>query len=308
MINKTYFYIFSIIICIILLVLAVTKNSNKSSLRTDKRNFAIEDTASVNQIILKNRNLEKIQLNRSDNNNEWILNDSIKANHYLINLLLKTIKEIRVKNPIARAALPNIIKRMGIQNTKVEIWTNNKEKHTIYVGGETPDQLGTYMMVEGAIEPYIMHIPGFNGYLSSRFSCKTHLWKSKKIFHKNIQNAKYKLEYKKTHEISQSSLTYLQNVNCESYLINHEQIDVNEISNRPPFFTIHIETSDKNLQTLYCIRKKPVNKPKYIDHQFDRERFYGVINNSLMLIQYKQFNDFIKSESVLTDFNPWKNK
>ena len=55
---------------------------------------------------------------------------------------LKTIKEIRIKSPIARAALPNIIKRMAIQHTKVEIWINKKKKHIIYNNQKTIFLLG----------------------------------------------------------------------------------------------------------------------------------------------------------------------
>lgn len=307
--KKIYFYLCIIIICIVLLILALKKNSNTSSLRVDKRQFAIEDTTSINQITLQNRNLEKIKLYRDKDEKEWILNDSIKANQYLINLLLKTIKEIRIKSPIARAALPNIIKRMAIQHTKVEIWVNKKKKHVIYIGGETPDQLGTYMMIEGAIEPYVVHIPGFNGYLSSRFSCKTHLWRSKELFHDNIQFAEYTLQsetIKTNFIISNHNIKYLQNIYCESYLINHDQFNIDEIKNRTPFCSIQIKTVDDKKQTLFCIRKKPVNKQKYIEHQYDRERFYGIINNTIMLIQYQQFNEFIQNEAILNEFTPWK--
>ena len=309
--KKLYFYLFIIIICIVLLVLAIKTSSNTSSLRVDKRHFSIEDTLSINQIILQNRNLDKIQLNRVPQKDKWVLNDSIKANQYFVNLLLKTIKEMRIKSPIARAALPNIIKRMAVQHTKVEIWTTKKEKHILYVGGETPDQLGTYMMIEGAIEPYIIHIPGFNGYLSSRFSCKTHLWRSKEIFRDNIQNANYIIGSDQpinNFSISDHNIKYLQNIYCESYLINHDQFDVNEIKNRTPFFTIQIKTIEGENQTLYCVRKKPVNKQKYIEHQYDRERFYGILNNTIMLIQYQQFNNFIESVSRIDEFTPWQNK
>ena len=107
---------------------------------------------------------------------------------------------MRIKHPIARSALENIIKRMSIQNTKVDIFQNNKQVKTIYIGGETADQLGTFMMIEGAKEPYVVYIPGFNGYLSSRFSCQEHLWRDKKIFHKKIKTAKYSLSEPKNIE------------------------------------------------------------------------------------------------------------
>lgn len=309
--KKTYFYLFIILTCIVLIILGIKTNSKKSSLRVDKRNFSIEDTISIDQIILENRNLEKIHLKRNEVRHQWLLNDSIKANQYLVNLLLKTIKEMRIKSPIARAALPNIIKRMAIQHTKVDIIQSDNTTHTIYVGGEPPDQLGTFMMIEGAIEPYIMHIPGFTGYLSSRFSCKERLWKSKQVFHQKIKVAGYTFKSEDTVNlinISEENLDNLNVIYCESYLMNHDQFEIDTIKNRTPFCTIQTTSIDNTTQILYCIRKKPVNKQKYIDHTYDRERFYGIMNNNMMLIQYKQFDNFIKSESIVNDFTPWKNK
>ena len=115
--RKFYFYIVIIIILISLIIIGKDNHGQTSSLREDKRNFSIADTTLITQITLENRSLEKIKLFR--NHKECVLNDALKANKYLINLLLKTVKEMRVKRPVSRAALPNIIKRMAIQNIKV---------------------------------------------------------------------------------------------------------------------------------------------------------------------------------------------
>jgi len=302
--KKLYFYI--IIIVILTLVIVIGKQNNRtSSLRSDKRDFSISDTSLVTKMTLKNRNLETINLYRNSSNH-WVLNDSLKANKYLINLVLKTIKEMRIKSPIARSALPNIIKRMAIQNTKIEVFQKYKKIKTIYIGGETQDQLGTFMMIEGAQEPYIVHIPGFNGYLSSRFSCKEHVWRSKQIFNKHITRAQYVIEnINKT--IETTSITQLINIYCEAFLSDNDNFKINDIKTRIPFFSL--ETIDQNgtRHTLYCIRKKPVNKEKYQDHKYDRERFYGSINNTLMLIQYKQFEAFTQTELIMDYFMPWQN-
>ncbi len=71
---------------------------------------------------------------------------------------------MKIKQPVARSALKNVIQRMAIQNTKVEIFQNSKKTKTIYIGGETQDQLGTFMMIEGAKEPYITNLGSKFGY------------------------------------------------------------------------------------------------------------------------------------------------
>ena len=203
-----------IIILVILIFIGYQKDKINSSIREDKRNFSITDTLSIDQIKLENRNLETISLYRDEG--KWILNDTLIANPYTINLLLKTIKEMRIKQPVARSALHNVIKNMGIQNTRVDFFVKKKKIKTLYIGGETADQLGTFMMLKDAKEPYIVHIPGFNGYLSSRFSCKENVWTSKKIFSNIPISAQYTFE-NQTHTIQTLNLKELNDMHCESF-------------------------------------------------------------------------------------------
>ncbi len=299
--KKILLYILIIISLILLVFVGIIKDRN-STLRDDKREFAISDTLSIDKIILENRSLEKLTLQRNKRETKWTLNDTLIANPYSINLLLKTIKEMQIKNPIARSGLENVFKRMAIQNTKVVFFQNNKKIKTIYIGGETADQLGTFMMIEGAEEPYVVHIPGFNGYLSSRFSCKEHLWRSKKIFHQQLQTVTY---IKNDTEIGHSNNPQkLENIYCEKFITDN-QILQNDIKSRIPFIIIEISTETGSKENLYCIRKKTVNKLKYKHQEYDEERFYGLINNTIMLIQYKQLKNVGLSEEVEKVFMPW---
>lgn len=294
-----------IIILIILIIIGIKHDNNTSTIRTDKRNFSVLDTLSINNIKLTNRNLENINLARNDT--YWTLNDSLIANQYSINLLLKTIKEMRIKQPVARAALDNVIRRMGVQNTKVTFYHDKQEIKTIFIGGETADQLGTFMMLEGAKEPYVVHIPGFNGYLSSRFHCKEDLWRDKTLF-RNAEKIYYSpindkllnndTLSKKWLEID---LIKLKNTYCEQFL---GQSQLKQIRKRKPFITFKLYDNTEQEKYIYCYRKKPPNKDKYKMNEFDQERFYLIKENSLMLVQYKQFDSFILSEKNLTNFKP----
>ena len=244
-----------------------------------------------------------VSLQRSDGC--WILNDSLFANQSSINLILKTVKEMRVKNPVARSALKNVIERMGIQNTKVDIFSNNKKIKTIYIGGETADQLGTFMMLEGAKEPYVVYIPGFNGYLSSRFHCRESDWRDKNIF-RNFKKISYfnpsiNGESGIKSNWSTTDRKYLKNIYCEKFLDLKLFDDVTE---RKSFLIFKVIDEKDNEEFIYLKRKKPPNKEKYKMNKYDMDRFYALYKNNLMLVQYKQFNDFIASQKSLLNFTP----
>ena len=299
--KKLLYQIIIITILISLIIIGVKQNNNNSTIRTDKRNFSIEDTLNINKIELTNRNLESIVLQRTPQ--QWTLNNSLVANQYSIDLLLKTIKEMRIKNPVARSALNNVIKRMAVQNTKVTIYSNNGDMKTLFIGGETADQLGTFMMIDGAKEPYVIRIPGFNGYLSSRFNCKEDLWRDKKLFdnnskiYYNIQATN--LNSSDPNQWIEIDASKVKNTYCEKFLT---QTQLNEIKKRQPFIIFKSEENEK-LKYFYCYRKKPPNKDKYKMNKYDQDRFYIIQGSTLMLVQYNQFNNFISPDNI-KNFKP----
>jgi len=299
-----------IIICLLFFITRnIINNSITKSSKINNQEFYIEDTLNVNKIILSNRNLDTIVFQRDKDYQTWYLNNNIQVSPSSMNLMLKTLKEMRVKSPISRAALKNVIKRMSTQNTKVQIYYKNKLSKTIFIGGETQDQLGTYMMLESAIEPYVIHIPGFNGYLSSRFSCKELFWRNRNVFDR--RSGTLDIIFHDNNCLRE--LNNLNNIYCESFIYDNNDFKSKDILQRKPFLKIYFENNDKETKVFYGYRKNPVKKEKYKEHLYDRERFYGIwdtlsTNNPLMLIQYQQFERIVKNNTCDSDslFRPWK--
>lgn len=148
----------------------------------DSKNFALTNPKEIDRIFLSRKGGIPITLTK--NENAWYLHDSILVSEQKLNMLLfETAPKLAIKGPVPKAARNNVIKRMAALGTKVEFWKKSTLVKTYYVGGTTPDQLGTYMWVDGANDPYIVHIPGFNGYLNSRYILDPNEWLSKELFH-----------------------------------------------------------------------------------------------------------------------------
>ena len=160
---------------IIFLLFAACQNNDKI------KSFAVENPEFVDKIFISKKNGNYVILEKRNEN--WFLQDSSKVSKVAINLLLKeTISEIKVKGPAAKPARNNVLKTMSITGKKVELYSKNKNIKTYYVGGTTPDMLGTYMLMDGAKTPYVTHVPGFNGYLNIRYSVDKSQWQSKELF------------------------------------------------------------------------------------------------------------------------------
>ena len=78
----------------------------------------------------------------------------------------------------------------------------------------------------------------------------------------------------------------------------------NDVTGRESFLIFKVVDEKDNEEFIYLKRKKPPNKEKYKMNKYDMDRFYALYKNNLMLVQYKQFNDFIASQKSLLNFTP----
>lgn len=150
-----------------------------------KSDFAIEDTSSINKIFIADAQGKNVTLSKVKG--IWMVNDKYVARPDNIRLLMKTFSRIDVKAPVPRAALNNKIKDIATNATKVEIYMgDDKPEKIYYVGGPTLDHQGTYMLLESegtkSSVPFVMHIPGFYGYLTTRFFTESTQWRDAVVF------------------------------------------------------------------------------------------------------------------------------
>ena len=152
------------------------KNSNIEVLR----DFAVQDTAQIDKIFLVDKDNNQILLERE--NAHWIVNGKTRAREDLKNILLETIRRVDVYSPVPKTRQEYVIRDLASNGIKCEIYQKGKKVKTFYVGGVTQDNLGTYMLLENSAEPFIVSIPGFSGYLTTRFNTNENEWVSKRVY------------------------------------------------------------------------------------------------------------------------------
>jgi len=105
-----------------------------------------------------------------------------------VNLMLKTFNRIRIRGNVSDSSRDNMLKLLASSSKRVEIYTGGNEPAKIwYVGIPTPDHTGTLMLLEipgvgRSEEPYIVHMEGFTGFLSTRFFTNEMEWRYTGIF------------------------------------------------------------------------------------------------------------------------------
>ena len=202
----------AIIITSLLIVIAAVllwNNRYLTSLRGDAYDFTVRDTASVTRLFFADKSGNHVLLSRTDEG--WKVNEKYDAQPKMVNNMLYTLDKMRIKMPVSLASHDTVITRMAGTNTKVEVYQivprinlfnkvklfpHEKLTKVFYIGDVTQDNSGTYILKEGADKAYIVHLHGFRGFISSRFSANQEDWRDHKIISENISNiASVKLEF-----------------------------------------------------------------------------------------------------------------
>lgn len=171
---------------LVLSVLVYHKISRPSTLNKSERDFAVKDTASITRIRISNKNREMSELVRTDSG--WIVNGKYPIRPDAYFNLMEAIKRVEVFYPVPQSQRELVFRSLAHQAIKVEIFKGKNCIKKYYLGGETPDGQGTYMLLSYENEddknyenPMVTGIPGFVGFLSPRFITKEEWWRSTEI-------------------------------------------------------------------------------------------------------------------------------
>lgn len=181
----------NILIIIFLLLGALTvlyitsKPDDRSTVLGADRDFAVEADR-IYKIFIADRQGNQTTLEREGEH--WIYNGQWRARPNAVENLLDAVSRVQMKYKPPRAAVPNMIKNLSSDGIKVELYDRRGEKiKTYYVGGSTPDERGTYMIMEDADEPYVVHIPSWEGNLRFRYNLQGDDWRDKSVFAEDIE-------------------------------------------------------------------------------------------------------------------------
>jgi len=190
--------IISIFLAIAAMMLVVTQSDK--TFKRSLSDFEIEDTAAVTKIFMADKNNHTVELTRQPSGN-WMVNNTWKASKNSIDLILQTMHNLTVKEPVPRPAYNNVIRDLAVNSVKVEIYQkvyrinlfnrirwfpHEKLTKVYYIGGATQSNRGNFSLMEGSSVPFITWLPGFRGFVSPRFQPIPKYWRDYTVFKKNL--------------------------------------------------------------------------------------------------------------------------
>ena len=181
----------SLIIIVILLLLVglsvyiYTSKGKMTTVDEEDRAFSYRDTAEITSIFIADKEGNKSLVERGKTG--WRVNNKYPCRSEAILNLLEVIRNVDVKMPVPKEARESVIKFMSYNALKVEVYSGKEKVKQFYVGHETPDGEGSYMVLsdpetgKNYKDPYVCFIPGFIGYLAPRFIAKENEWRDRLV-------------------------------------------------------------------------------------------------------------------------------
>ncbi len=301
---------------------ALNFNKSKSTLAEELSNFAVPDEKSIDKIFIADKQNNSVTLTKTEQG--WRVNDKFYAREDAIENIMQAITKLRVKNPISRAEHNTQIKRLAAESRKVEIYQNGQKVKTYYMGGSTQDQYGTYAILEGSSVPFVVHIPGFLGFLTPRFFALEELWRENFIFKADPKTVNYvevvnseqpersftlikndnqyqvlNYQNQKMNNIDSMQVKYFlssfKKLSYEAMIVEMDADKRDSLMNTQAFHTITIKAGKNNQQVIKTYHVK--NETHYNDDGelllYDPDRMYATFNNAqdMATVQFRTFDN-----------------
>lgn len=324
-----------------------------NSKHTTLEHFAVENPETITKIFMANNNGYHVLLthdieNHSDSS--WMVDEKYYASQPMIDMLLKTLTEMRIREKVNHTAMDNVIKDIATSHVKVEVYQmvygldwfghrlrlfkHERKTVTYYVGHETKDMTGSYMLRDGEKEPYVICLPGFRGMINTRFIADPTPWRSHRIMNIDVKNIErvqlditdnpsqsfavvrdgegFNLEISQNH-VKVSSfdtarvaqlLSSFTNLNFDEYAKAVPQVELDTTFSRPPKTILSVTDKMGTVREVktYLKYSNPDDLKAMPDtsmyNVFDLNRLYAVIDNKdTVLIQYYVFDNILQPAS-----------
>lgn len=169
------------------LALDLSKNKGKSDVNSELHTFNIEDTSTVDRIVITDPQMNIMEIKREGIGAEWtdkegscIIPENAKNVMYILH-------NIEFKGYVAEGSREQHIKLLSTSATKVEIYQKGRLEKTWYIGTATPDHHGQVMLLDSRQDgrsnlPVLMKVRGVNGIIEPSFSADNKKWSCTDIF------------------------------------------------------------------------------------------------------------------------------
>jgi hypothetical protein len=173
--------------------------------------FHIEDVTKVGKVEIeqysKGTAVEKVTLERGLD--QWTVDGKYQADPSKIDVFMKTLKEIRVLEPINPKGTTSALMLLKQNHLHVQIWDRDGNSMKDYlIGATNSTQTANIFKMSNSDRPYMVSKPAMEGYVSIYYSTKANDWRENVIFNiMGAEIAKVGVSYPDSNQLQSYALT-----------------------------------------------------------------------------------------------------
>ena len=305
------------------------QTNSKSTIRKKDSNFAIEDTSKISAIRI-NKVGQEVYLERTTN--KWMIDGGIPARPSAIDAFFNIMMHLEVHAPVSKSMQKKIIEYLSTKGFELTIYSGSKIIKNVQIYEDTVNN-ATYMMLEGARQPFAMQLPGYSSSIGKLFIADKSYWRDNTVFASNVSDilmvsVDYTLEPSMSYAIENTGndfilkslydgdvvkeadrnkiLNYLYEFNhvvFDKFLLeNITKPEKEEFVKEDPYLIITLKDVYNHVFTL---KGFPIPVEGEFDElgnpiKFDLDRMYGLLNEKdLVTVSYFEISGILKK---LNDF------
>lgn len=154
----------------------INLEQKQEGLSIDELKFSVTDTAALDQIIITGNEFTNVL---SKGSGEWKVNDTYSLDPSMHKVLMSVLNQVRVKRTVPKTDLKKISEDILNNGFKIEIISSSERNRVFYAGGNGISL--SYFMGEDEV-PYIVHLPGYESYVTGIFEVAENDWRDRLIF------------------------------------------------------------------------------------------------------------------------------
>jgi len=309
------------VIAIPVFVLMIYLLRDRSPFGEKNTSFSVKHGKEITRIELKDN---AGSLNLEKKGEEWFLNNKHETRKSSILFILKILKEMEIKSPVAPEYFNKEIVGNGIFPVRVKVYEKSKILRSFLVYKTASNSYGNIMKLKESSKPFIIYVPGSELEIGSAFTMNELFWQPYTVFNllpseiitvtlENIADTASSFRIKNENHtlrlFSQSKelsgwdtsrvirfLSYFTHVPFESWAFNLSPGETEKIKNGEPLCRIEVVSSagEKKVVTLWerTIVEKGVNNK-------DTDRLWAKTdrNDAIFIIRFTDIDPLLKKRS-----------
>jgi hypothetical protein len=157
-------------------VIYINLEQKQEGFSINELKFSVTDTAAIEQITITGNRFTNVLSKRSGN---WEVNDTYALDPSMHKVLMSVLNQVRVKRTVPKSDLDKISEDILNNGFKIEIRSSSEPERVFYAGG---NGISLSYFIDNDEIPYIVHLPGYESYVTGIFEVAENDWRDRLIF------------------------------------------------------------------------------------------------------------------------------